>query len=185
MPSASRTGISPARTWRIAASNEPSSTHEPVWTTTPSAPSSTARTRLCATVCTDRSKVSGVGLPRLTRYGAWTTTRIPAVVAGLPERLVLGGLALAQRPAAGVAGEDLQRLGADRPSAFGQHLLDEPLADLDVGADRVAQGRGEGVERGGHGRLVGGQTTKTTTVLPFGTDVPLSGSCRTTRSTLM
>ncbi len=70
----------------------------------------------------------------------------PVGRAALPERRVLGRLALAQRPAARVAGEDLQRLEPELAGAL-ERAPDQPRADLDVGADRVAQARHTTVDR--------------------------------------
>ena len=70
----------------------PGSTYEPVCTTTPSAPISAARLRLCATEATDLSYVDAVGEPRLTRYGAWMNTRVPRSAVSRAERSSSAGL---------------------------------------------------------------------------------------------
>ena len=54
------------------------------------------------------------------------------------EAGVVGGLPGAQRPAARVADEDLERLAAELVGV-GDGAVDEALADQDVGADRVAE----------------------------------------------
>ena len=58
-----------------------------------------------------------------------------------PELGVLLRLPGRERPAARVAGEHLQRLRADRAGAL-ERALHELGADLDVGADGVAEGAG-------------------------------------------
>ncbi len=108
----------------------------------------------------------------------------PGLGGGLAEGGVHGRVALAERPAARVAGEDLEGLRAD-PSGLGEGALDQALADLEVGADRVPQGRGEGGRGGGHGRSVGagrGHTRKRVTTLPSGAIDPWSGSELSTNS---
>src|SRR6476620_5793962 len=68
------------------------STNEPVCTTTPSAPIWAARLRLWASTATDFSYVDAVGEPRLTRYGAWMNTRIPASLVAARKRASSAGV---------------------------------------------------------------------------------------------
>ncbi len=62
----------------------------------------------------------------------------PGGVAGRPERRVGPRVTGRGGPAPRVADEDLDRLGADG-RGVGEGSRDQPLADPDVGADRVAQ----------------------------------------------
>ena len=74
----------------------------------------------------------------MTRYGEWMNVRIAALRRGLPEPGVLGGLAGRVGPAARVADEDLEGLAAQLVGAR-QRTGDQPLADQDMGPDRVPE----------------------------------------------
>ena len=118
----------------------------------------------------------------------------PALGRRRPERLVLGRLAGRVRPPARVADEDLDRLAAELVG-LRQRPRDQPLADLDVGADRVAAaGRGRRSRRDPRTPVtsvveqVAQQPSRDPTgqrqmmerviVLPLGTIVPDGGSTR-------
>src|SRR4051812_21192075 len=77
-PSRSSSGIRCSRSWVIASSRCAPATQEPACTTTPRAPIAAPRAREWATASTDLRSVASVGEPKLTRYGAWTNTGIPA-----------------------------------------------------------------------------------------------------------
>ena len=151
-PTASSSGSSPSRTWRIAAAYRASL----------SAGSARGRrTSRCARRRPRRrSRPRGAGCGRPTATDARRSRGGRAEVhevrrvderphAALADgrrgtRASSAGRPGRERPAAGVADEDLERLAAELASALRERAGDQPLADRDVGADRVAQVAVEG-----------------------------------------
>ena len=132
-------GASRRRSGRLRLVESPGSTYEPVCTTTPSTPD----LRRPAQVVGDRRDRLLVRR-RGRRAEVHEVRRVhehphPALGDRGPEPRVLRGLAGRVRPPARVAGEDLHGLAAELVGGR-QRPGHQPLADRDVGADRVAQG---------------------------------------------